>query len=304
MPRALAAALAVALLPALAGCAAAVSPRTADASADRVRIVASTSVYGDIAARIGGRHVSVESLIDNPDRDPHEYQADGQNELSVSKAAIVIENGGGYDDFMDDLLAASRKDHVTVLSATTISGRDQHPAHGAFNEHLWYDLGSMRKLADRLAAALGKAEPASAATFTRNAHSFDADLHALERREATLKTRYAGTPVGITEPVPLYMLDAIGLDNRTPTAFSTAVEEDRDVAPTVLRDTLELYRSRTVKLLAYNPQTDGPQTEAVLKAASTAHIPAVPFPEIMPSGSHYVAWMTRTLDAVEKGLAR
>lgn len=302
--RTLAAALTVALVPSLAGCAAEVSPRTADAARGPVRVVASTSVYGDIAATIGGRHVSVESIIDNPDRDPHEYQADGQNELSVSKAAIVIENGAGYDDFMNDLLAAAPNDDVTVLNAAAISGRNQHPAHGEFNEHLWYDLGTMRRLADRLATVLAKAEPASAGAFRSNAGSLDADLERLQGREATLKAKHAGTPVGITEPVPLYLLDAIGLDNKTPTAFSTAVEEDRDVAPTVLRSTLQLYRSHRVALLAYNPQTGGPQTEAVLSAARDARIPTVPFAEVMPRGSHYVSWMRRTIDAVAKGLER
>jgi len=296
--------LSLALAPVLAACSATAPPHAADASRDPVRIVAATSVYGDIAAMIGGRHVSVDSIIDNPDRDPHEYQADGQNELAVSKAAIVIENGGGYDDFMGQLLAAAHNDDVAVVNVAAVSGRDQHPAHGEFNEHLWYDIGTMRRLVDRLAAALAKSEPASAQAFRSNADSLDTDLARLQRREEALKARYAGTPVAITEPVPLYMLDALGLRNRTPAAFSTAVEEDRDVAPTVLRATLELYRSGGVALLAYNPQTGGPQTEAVLKAARDAGIPTVPFPEVMPPGSHYVPWMTDTLDAVEKGLER
>ena len=302
--RAFAAALVVALLPALAGCAAGAPSKAADAENGRVRIVASTSVYGDIAATVGGRHVSVQSIIDNPDRDPHEYQADGQNELAVSKAAVVIENGGGYDDFMGDLLAAAHNDGVTVLNVAALSGRNQHPAHGEFNEHLWYDVGTMRRLTHRLAAVLAKAQPASAAAFTSNADSLDAHLATLQRREATLNARYAGTPVAITEPVPLYVLDSIGLVNKTPTAFSTAVEEDRDVAPTVLRATLELYRSHRVALLAYNPQTGGPQTETVLSAARDAGIPTVPFPEVMPPGSHYVPWITHTLDALTKGLKR
>lgn len=302
--RALAVVLTLALVPALAGCATAPSSRLTDAAGGRVRIVASTSVYGDIAETIGERHVSVESIIDNPDRDPHEYQADGQNELSVSKAAIVIENGGGYDDFMGQLLGAAHNDDVTVLNVADISGRNQKPANGEFNEHLWYDLGTMRRLVDRLTTVLASAQPASATTFRSRAASLDADLARLQEREAALKTRYAGTPVAITEPVPMYVLDAVGLKNKTPAAFSAAVEEDRDVAPTVLRATLQLFRAHHVALLAYNPQTGGPQTQAVLSAARDAGIATVPFAEVMPRGDHYAAWMTHTLDALAKGLRR
>lgn len=305
--RALAVALAVTLLPALAagltGCAAA-PPGPADTASGPVRIVASTSVYGDIAARIGGGHVSVTSIIDDPSRDPHEYQADGQNELSVAKAAIVIENGGGYDDFMDALLAAAKNDDVVVLNAARIAGHASSALSGDVNEHLWYDLATVRRVADRLVSALALAQPGSAPAFESNGAAFDADIARLQHREASLKKTYAGTPVGITEPVPLYVLDAIGLRNRTPKQFSTAVEEGRDVPPTVLRATLELYRRQKVALLAYNPQTSGPQAAAVLRAARAAGIPAVPFAEVLPQGAHYVPWLAATLDRVEKALQK
>lgn len=76
----------------------------APAAASKVAVVASTDVYGDIVAHIGGDKVSVTSVISDPDQDPHSYEAGTRNQLALSKAKVVVENGGGYDDFVDRML--------------------------------------------------------------------------------------------------------------------------------------------------------------------------------------------------------
>lgn len=300
--RALAVVLTLALVPALAGCATAPSSRLTDAAGGRVRIVASTSVYGDIAETIGERHVSVESIIDNPDRDPHEYQADGQNELSVSKAAIVIENGGGYDDFMGRMLKSAGNDKAIVLNAVTISGHTA--AGGQLNEHVWYDFSTVQKVVQRVESAYVEADPAQAAAFHHNADQLRTKINGLEQRELALKKSYAGQPVSITEPVPLYLLDAIGLVDKTPAAFSESIEEGTDVSAGVLKQTLDLYSEHRVKLLAYNAQTSGPETERVIAAAKAAGIPVVAVTETLPANKDYVGWMSDNLDAVGAALGR
>jgi len=302
------AALLVSATLALAGCsatdAAGSSAGEPSTSGDPISVVASTNVYGDIAKQLGGDHVKVVSIIDNPDKDPHEYQADPRNQLELSKARIVIMNGAGYDDFMTTMLSAAKNDKASVLNAADISGYDQNPSKGEFNEHLWYDFPTVHKVADRLVAALAKADPADKAAFQKNGAAFSAKLDALTTTEADLKAKDAGKGAAITEPVPLYMLDAIGLVNRTPEKFSEAIENDSDVAPSVLRDTLALFSGKKVAVLAYNEQTTGPQTEAVLKAAKSAGIPVVPVTETMPTGDHYVGWMTANLKAIGDALAR
>lgn len=297
-------ALAAALALALAGCATDTSAGASTEASGPVTVVASTNVYGDIAKQLGGKLVSVVSIIDDPDKDPHEYEADARNQLSLSKARIVIENGAGYDDFIDTMLKSAGATDATVLNVADVSGYDQEPADGEFNEHLWYDFPTIEKLTTSLVSALSKAAPASADTFAANGKAFTAKLDALEATEAALKAKYAGAGVALTEPVPLYMLDAIGLDNKTPEKFSEAIEAGTDVAPDVLKDTLELYSSHTVKLLAYNEQATGPQTEAVLRAAKANDIPVVAVTETMPAGKTYLSWMTANLDAISAALGR
>ncbi|WP_022881953.1 metal ABC transporter solute-binding protein, Zn/Mn family [Gryllotalpicola ginsengisoli] len=289
---------------ALAGCSSSASGQPGSSASDgTVQVVASTDVWGSVAESVGGSHVHVTSIIDDPDKDPHEYQADARNQLAISKADVVIANGGGYDDFVTTMVNAA-KSTATVLTAAKISGYDQHPADGEFNEHLWYDFPTVQKVADKMADAFAKADPADKADFTAAAAKFDGELKTLESTEAQLKNKYAGEKVTITEPVPLYMLDAIGLDDVTPEKFSEAIENGTDVAPTVLQKTLALYTSKTAKLLAYNEQTTGAQTEAVLKAAKQNGIPVVPVTETLPAGQNYIGWMTANLDAIGAALAR
>ncbi|MFJ3394499.1 metal ABC transporter solute-binding protein, Zn/Mn family [Leifsonia aquatica] len=294
----LAIALTAAAALALTGCSAASSGSSADDG--KVRIVASTNVYGDIASTIAGDAVEVTSIMDDPAQDPHSFEASAQNQLAISKADIVIENGGGYDDFVGTMLKAAPNDKRTVLNVVDISGKKA--VDGELNEHVWYDFPTVQKLADDLVTALSKADPAQASTFAANAKSFGEKLTALENRTAELKTTYAGEGVAITEPVPLYLLEAAGLENKTPEAFSEAIEEGTDVSPAVLQEMLGVIQGGSVKLLAYNEQTSGPETEKVLAAAKQAGVPVVPVTETLPSGKDYIGWMNANVDAVAKAL--
>ncbi|WP_229715163.1 metal ABC transporter solute-binding protein, Zn/Mn family [Subtercola lobariae] len=289
----------------LAGCAStpsSASPSSASASGT-ISVVASTNVWGDIAATIGGDRVTVSSIIDDPDKDPHEYEADAQNQLALSKAQVVIENGGGYDDFVDTMLGTAGNTSGIVLNAVTISGK-QPDANGDLNEHVWYDFPTVENVIDQIQQTYTKIDPAGTATYTKNATALKTQIDALEQQEAALKTTHAGVGVSITEPVPLYMLDAIGLDNKTPHEFSKAIENGTDVAPDVLQQTVALYNDHAVKLLAYNEQTTGAQTQAVLTAANNNNIPVVPVTETLPAGKTYISWMTDNLNAITTALAK
>jgi zinc/manganese transport system substrate-binding protein len=270
-------------------------------SSSAVPVVASTDVYGDIVRQIGGSKVAVTSIISDPDQDPHSYEANTQNQLALSKAKIVIENGGGYDDFVDRMLKGNSS--AEVINAVKVSGKSA-PQGGELNEHVWYDFPTVAKVADDIAAALGKADPGDAAAFTKNAETFKTKLTALEGKEAQIKKEHGGAAIAITEPVPLYMTEASGLVNKTPAEFSEAVEEGDDVSPKVLQETLALYTGKKVQALVYNEQTSGPQTEKVLAAARTAGIAVVPVTETLPQGKDYLGWMTANVDALARALAK
>ncbi|ROQ40053.1 zinc/manganese transport system substrate-binding protein [Frondihabitans sp. PhB188] len=296
----LAAATAVVAALTLAGCSSS-TPSASTSSDEKVLVVASTNVYGDIASQIGGDHVSVTSILSNPNQDPHGFEADAQTQLAISKAQLIIENGGGYDDYVDTM-RDSTSSKATLINAVEVSGFT--PTDGELNEHVFYDYATMAKLANRIATDLSVADPDNSKLFFDNAVTFSASMSKLEAQTAALKKTYAGDDVSYTEPVPGYLFDAIGLTNVTPSAFSEAVEEGDDVAPSALNDTLKLMTQKKVALLAYNEQASSPETSQVQKAAEAAGIPVVPVTETLPKGDDYQAWQQANIDAVKAALAK
>ncbi|VXB23522.1 metal ABC transporter solute-binding protein, Zn/Mn family [Arthrobacter sp. 8AJ] len=295
--------------------------QTAD-QAQGINVVASTNVYGDIARTIGGDKVNVTAIINSAGQDPHSYEATAQDRLAVSKAQLVIENGGGYDDFIHTLVESSKLDSASVLTAVEVSGlahpdeaasaapsttpeaaagHDGHD-HGGLNEHVWYSLPAMERMADGIADKLAALDPGAAATFSANADSFKSSLSSLHGHLDAMKAAGGGGRVAVTEPVPLYMLEDAGLANATPEQYTAAIEEGADVPPAVLKEATDLVGSKAVRLLGYNAQTEGPQTEALKKAAETAGVPVVDFTETLPEGKTYLQWMTDNVNNISKVL--
>lgn len=288
-----------------------------------IEVVTSTNVYGDIVREIGGDRVNVKALITKAGQDPHSYEATTQDKLAVSKAKLVVENGGGYDDFIQKLADDSNLGHDSIISAVEVSGLapEEEPAagtgstaeeegdghsddHGSFNEHVWYSLDAMTRLADAVEAKLAALEPDSAPTFQANAAAFKQEISGLNAQVTGLASSAAQAPVAVTEPVPLYLLEAAGLVNKTPADYTAAIEEDSDVPPAALKEATELAGSKDIKFLAYNTQTEGPQTQALKKAAEAAGVPVLDFSETLPDGKTYVQWMSANVDSIEQALGK
>jgi zinc/manganese transport system substrate-binding protein len=265
-----------------------------------VHVVTSTNVYGDLVQTIGGDRVQVTSVIDDPSADPHSYEANVRTQLAVSEADLVIRNGGGYDDFMNTLLSADDSG-ATVLTAVEVSGLDAD-AEG-FNEHVWYDLPAMSELTGQVADALSEIDPDGADGYAANAAELERGIEALVAQEQAARATTEGVGVAVTEPVPGHLLDALGAQDLTPAEFSEAIEEGGDVAPAVLRQTLDLFSTGQVRALVYNEQTSGPETEQVLDAARAAGVAVVPVTETLPEGEDYLSWMGENLDAVVAALS-
>ncbi len=302
----------------LAGCGSAApsaAPTAPAADGQAVRVVASTNVYGSIVKAVGGDRVTVTAIIHSPDADPHDYEATPADAAAVNEAKLVVVNGGGYDDFATKLVdAAAAK--PTVIDVVDLSGLEPaepatpEPAnasggeeHGEFNEHVWYSLPTVEKLADRLATDLATIDPAGTTTYTGNAAAFKTQVDGLIAKLNQIKATHAGDKVAITEPVPLYLVQDAGLDNATPEEFSKAVEEGNDPPAAVLNQTLDLFTSKTVKVLLPNAQTESASTKQVEQAATAAGVPVVPVTETLPAGTDdYITWQSGHIDQLSTAL--
>ena len=114
-----------------------------------VPVVAAENFWGNITSQIGGHDVTVTSLITNPNADPHLFETDAADAATLAEARVVIENGAGYDTWMNSLLGAD-SGHATVVNAASVlhvTGSDPNP-------HLWYDIPRVPSVAAAIAGAL------------------------------------------------------------------------------------------------------------------------------------------------------
>lgn len=284
-------------------------------AAPRAFIVASTNVYGDIARYIAGGLADVRSIITNGAQDPHSYQASAQDQLALSKADIVIQNGAGYDPFMTAMLSASGNEKAVLLTAADAfqmpiaAGNDQ--ANGGAqpdqliagdNEHFWYSFAGMAALGQQIASKLADFDPANRASYDAYSQGFAAKIAGLEAKARVLLPKTRGMNAVMTEPVSMYLLEAVGLIDKTPSAFSQAIEEGADAPPAAVIKVLKLLSGGTVQLLAYNEQTAGPEAERLREAAEKAGVAIVSLTETLPDGYDYSSWMNRNLDAIATAL--
>jgi zinc/manganese transport system substrate-binding protein len=272
---------------------------TSAAASSPVNVVAGSNVWGDIAKQIGGAHVNVTSILTDPNADPHQYEADAKTGAAVSKAQLVVENGLGYDDFMDKLLAASPNPNRTVLNAADImkiSGPDANP-------HIWYDIAKVPDVASAIADQLGKLDTADAGAFTANAKTFTDSLTPVTAGIDNIKAKYPGAPVGYTERVPGYLVEAAGLKLATPASFAQSIEDGNDpsVADNSAMDAA--LTGKTIKVLLYNGQVTSPATDAVKRLAQSNGVPVVGVTETLPpTDKDFQAWQLRQINEITTAL--
>ena len=279
--------IALAALLALAGCA----PAT-EAPSGKLQIVASTNVWGDVAKQVGGDLVDVTSIIDDANKDPHSYEASARDQLAIEKADLVIANGGGYDDFIEKLVeAAGNKQMFRVNSSVTAVSWQE-------NEHLWYSISAVGETAYALAETLGSMDPNNSAKYLENANTFIDELTQLATRYGEIRKMTEGYTYFATEPIADWLMGDLGFVNKTPKAFSDAIENETDVAPSVMKEALDLIKANEVKYLVINAQTENAQTQQIVDAASAAGVRAVVLGELLPENSNYLEWMTANLRTI------
>ncbi|HVC04583.1 MAG TPA: zinc ABC transporter substrate-binding protein [Candidatus Acidoferrales bacterium] len=264
-----------------------------------IAVVAAENQYGNVAAQIGGKDVSVISIESNPNTDPHTYEVSPSVAEEVGSAQLVIQNGVGYDDYMTKIESASPNQARKVVDVQHLLGLpDTTP-----NPHLWYDPTTMPKVATTLASVYAALKPADAAYFSENATTFIASLNPWLQAIADFKERYAGTPVATTEPVADYMLEAAGADNLTPFRFQADIMNGVDPSPQDISFQTNLFTQHKVKAFVYNQQVTDTLTQTFIDAAHSANIPVIGVYETMPSpGFTYQTWMLAEVTALQRAV--
>jgi zinc/manganese transport system substrate-binding protein len=289
------AAILVALAGCIAGCAGAV-PRTV--SDGRILAVGAENQYANVISQVGGRYVSAVAIESNPNTDPHTFEASPSVAQTVAAAGLVVQNGLGYDSFMERIESASgggSNSSRKVIDVQKLLGLpDTTP-----NPHLWYEPRTMPAVAHAIAAALSKLQPAHAAYFQANASSFVRSLTPWHEALAQFAREYPRTPVATTEPVGDYMLEAAGTVNLTPFSLQADIMNGVDPAPQDVTLQDDLFTEHSVRLFVYNEQVTDSVTQSFLEAAERDSVPVVGVYETMPTpGYDYQSWMLAEVHAL------
>ncbi len=248
---------------ALSGCSASEQVRWSAGSGE-IKIVASTNVWGSVANLVAGDLATVDAIIYNTNQDPHSYELTARDQLLINNADIVIMNGGGYDDFIQQAVDADSTPAITV-NAFMASGDDE-----TRNEHIWYDVDQTGDVAAVIAAAIESLDESKTEEVEARVADFREKL--AERKAQLEALRAEPKTVFATEPLIDYLLEDAGYENLTPEPFMEAIEEDTDVPPAAMQESKDIMASGRVDFVCLNESTKTPQIEELLKANANVSV--------------------------------
>jgi zinc/manganese transport system substrate-binding protein len=291
---------AAALALAAAGCSSSSGATDSANGTTVINAIGAENEYADVLSQIGGRYVHVSSILNNPNTDPHTFEASPQVAAEVSAAQLIVQNGVGYDTFMNKIESASPDPKRKVIIVQNLLGLpDDTP-----NPHLWYSPKTMPAAARAMAADLSALLPAHAVFFQANLKKFDASLTPWLDAIAAFKAKYPHTPVATTEPVADYMLQAAGTDNLTPFTFQADIMNGVDPSPEDIALENGFFTQHKVKVFCYNQQVVDSLTTSIRETALKAGVPVVGVYETMPTpGYDYQSWMLAEVNALTKAVA-
>ena len=264
-----------------------------------IRAVGAENEYANVLGQIGGRYVRVSAVLDNPNTDPHTFEASPKVAQEVSSAQLIVQNGVGYDSWMNKIESASPNPKRKVITVQQVLGLpDSTP-----NPHLWYDPATMPAVARVMAADLATLQPAHTAYFQARLKAFIGSLAPWRNAIAQFKAKYPGTTAATTEPVADYLLTAMGIKNLTPFRFQADIMNGVDPAPEDIALENSFFAQHKVKLFAYNQQVTDSLTASIRDNAVKAGVPLVGVYETMPTGYTYQRWMLAEVNAIEKAVA-
>jgi zinc/manganese transport system substrate-binding protein len=288
---------AAALAVAAAGCG---SGGSADAAnSTLIGAVGAENEYANVLGQIGGRYVHVSAVLDNPNTDPHTFEASPKLAQEVGSAQLIVQNGVGYDGWMNKIESASANPKRKVITVQQVLGLpDSTP-----NPHLWYSPATMPAVAKVMAADLSALQPAHKAYFQARLTAFNRSLAPWLDAIAAFKAKYPGTTAATTEPVADYLLTAMGITNLTPFTFQADIMNGTDPAPQDIALENSFFAQHKARLFAYNQQVTDALTASIRDNALKAGVPVVGVYETMPAGYDYQRWMLAEVNAIQRAVA-
>lgn len=176
--------------------------RPAPESSDRLKVVATTTIVGDVVRNIGGEDIALHVLLP-VGADPHSFAPSPQDAIVVHDAALIFANGAGLEAFLEPLLdnAGGQAETVALSDALPLlAGHDEEAEHAAedphqhdheHDPHTWTSPKNVLAWIPLIEEALIRHDPAHAEGYRSRAAAYRAEIEALD---AWVQTQIASIP--------------------------------------------------------------------------------------------------------------
>jgi zinc/manganese transport system substrate-binding protein len=156
---------------------------------EKIKVLASFSILGDLVREVGGERVEVSTLV-GPNADMHGFQPTPAHARAVAAAQLVVINGLGFEGWADRLVKSANykgarlvaSKGVKALSAETDGHghNHKHKHSDRYDPHAWQEIANVKIYVANIRDALIGVDPAGKATYERNAAGYLLKLDALE----------------------------------------------------------------------------------------------------------------------------
>lgn len=269
-----------------------------NSSSKVLHIVAAENFWGSLVSQLGGTHVSVLSIVTDPNADPHEYESNSADAKAIAQANYVIVNGAGYDDWALDLISASNTPGQKVLNVANLLGQPV-----GSNPHFWYSPYYVNTTVHQMYLDLVSLDPTDTSYYTQQYAALNSSLGVYNQRIDQIKAQYNGTQVASTEEIFVYLANATGLDLVSPLSFMQAISEGNDPSAQSVVQFQQQLESGSVKVLVYNEQTVTPITQNMETLATQNNVTVVGITEtVVPPNAVFQNWMNSELISLQNAL--
>jgi zinc/manganese transport system substrate-binding protein len=243
----------------------------------------------------------VDSIITNPDTDPHSYEPTAADARTVTTAQFTIVNGIGYDAWADKLLSTNPGSGRTELKVGDLVG-----IKPGGNPHRWYSPDNVHQVIEAITAGYKKIDPADAAYFDQQKTIFETQtLAPYNQLIGDIKAKYAGTPIGASESIVTPLAEGLGLTMKTPETFLDAMSEGTDPTAADKATIDQQIKTKQIKIYVYNSQNSTPDVVAQVNLAKSEGIPVATVTETLaPAGGTFQQWQVAELQGIETALAK
>lgn len=160
----------------------------------KIRVVVTTTFIGDVVENIAGDYVEIIPLL-TVGQNPHSYQPSPMDMVAVTNADLILANGFGLEDFLEDLLSGSdTKAEVVVISEgikpLILEGHTETNDNGDSGDtmdammgqdpHVWFNPNNVLVWVDNIALALAQKDPANAVLYQENKEKYQKELRDLD----------------------------------------------------------------------------------------------------------------------------